>query len=70
MNRHHDQGMSYKGQHLIGARLQVQRFSSLSSRKEHGSTQAVMVQEELRVLRLHLKVVSGRLASRKLGYGS
>ena len=24
MNRHHDQGKSYKGQHLIGAGLQVQ----------------------------------------------
>jgi hypothetical protein len=25
-----------KGQHLIGAGLQVQRFSPLSSRQEHG----------------------------------
>jgi hypothetical protein len=37
MNRHHDQGKSYKGQHLIGAILQVQRFSPLLSRWEHGS---------------------------------
>jgi hypothetical protein len=37
------------GQHLIGAGLQVQRFSPLSSRWEHGSTQAGMAQEELRV---------------------
>jgi hypothetical protein len=34
VKRHHDQGNSYKGQHLIGAGLQVQRFSPLSSRWE------------------------------------
>jgi hypothetical protein len=39
-----------KKQHLIGAGLQVQRFSPLSSRWEHGSIQAGMAQEELRVL--------------------
>jgi hypothetical protein len=32
VNRHHDQGNSYEGQHLIGVGLQVQRFSPLSSR--------------------------------------
>ena len=52
-----DQGKSYKKQHLIGASLQVQRFSSLSSRQEHGSIQAVMVQAELRVLHLHPKLL-------------
>ena len=31
------------GQHLIGAGLQVQRFSPVSSRQEHGSIQAGMV---------------------------
>ena len=31
--RHHDQGKSYKG-HLIGAGLQVLRFSPLSSQQE------------------------------------
>jgi hypothetical protein len=30
---------SHKGQHLIGTALQVQRFSPLSSRWEHGSIQ-------------------------------
>ena len=45
MNRHHDQG-----QHLIGAGLQVQRFSPVSSKWEHGSIQAGMAQERLRVL--------------------
>jgi hypothetical protein len=52
--------------HLIGASLQVQRFSPLSSRWEHGSIQVAMVQEELRIQTLHLKAVGRRLASRKL----
>jgi hypothetical protein len=30
VKRHHDQGKSYKGQHLIGFGLQVQRFSPAS----------------------------------------
>jgi len=47
------EGNSYKGQHVIGAGSQVQRFSSLSSLREHGSIQVGMVQEELRVLHLH-----------------
>ena len=67
VKRHHDQGNSYKGKHLIGAGLQVQRFSPSSSRQEHGSIQAGMVQEELRVLHLHLKAASRILASRQLG---
>jgi hypothetical protein len=45
---------------LIGAGLQIQRFSPLSSRGEHGSIEAGMMQEELRVLHLVLK------ANRKL----
>jgi hypothetical protein len=67
VNRHHDQGKSYKGQHLIEAGLQVQRFSPLSSKWEHGSIQAGMVQEELRVLHLHLKAPSRILTPRQLG---
>jgi hypothetical protein len=35
--------------------------------RKHGSIQAGMVQEELTVLHLHLKVASGRLTSRQLG---
>jgi hypothetical protein len=31
VKRHHDQGNSYKGKHLIGAGLQFQRFGPLSS---------------------------------------
>ena len=67
---HHDQGKCYKGQHLIWADLQVQRFSPLSSRWEHGSIQTVMVQEELRVLHLHPKEARSILASRPLEGGS
>jgi hypothetical protein len=67
VNRHQDQGKSYKKQHLIGAGLQVQRFSPLSSRWEHGSIQAGMAQEELRVLCLHPKAAGGTLTSRQLG---
>jgi hypothetical protein len=55
VNRHQDQGNSHKDNILIGAGLQVQRFSPLSSRWDHGSIQIGMVQEELRVLHLHLK---------------
>jgi hypothetical protein len=47
-----------KNQHLIGAGLQVQKFSPVSSRQEYGSVQGGMVQEELRVLNLHLKAAS------------
>jgi hypothetical protein len=56
-----------KLQHLIGAGLYVQRFSPLSSRWEHGSIQEGKVQEEQRVLHLHLKAASGILASRQQG---
>jgi hypothetical protein len=52
---------------LIRAGLQIQRFSPLSSRQEHGSIQASMVQEELRVLHLPLKADGRILASRQLG---
>jgi hypothetical protein len=45
--------------------LQVQRLSPLSSGQEHGIIQAGMVQEELRVLHLHLKTARRRLASRQ-----
>jgi len=68
VNRHHDQCKFYKGEHLIGADLQVQRFSPSSSRWEHGSIQAGMVQEELRVLHLHLKEARNTLnIPRELG---
>ena len=31
MKRHHDQGNSHKGKHVIGVGLEFQRFSPLSS---------------------------------------
>ena len=33
IKRHHDQGDSYKGQHLIGAGLKFHRFSLLSEQE-------------------------------------
>jgi hypothetical protein len=47
--------------------LHVQKFSPLSSKREHGSIQPGMMQAELRVLYLHLKAASRILASRQLG---
>jgi hypothetical protein len=71
VNRQHNQCKSFKGQYLIEAGLEVQRFSPSSSRQEHGSVQSGMVQRELRVLHLHLKAANGRqLTSRQLGIGS
>jgi hypothetical protein len=67
VNRRNDQGNSYKDYLLIGADIQVQRFSPLSSLQEHGSIQTGMVQEELRILHLHLKAFRRRLAFRQLG---
>jgi hypothetical protein len=64
VSRHHDQGNSYKDNIEFGL---VYRFSPLSSRQEHGSVQAGMVQEELTVLHFHLKANRRRLASRQLG---
>jgi hypothetical protein len=62
--RYHEQGNSYKGEHLTGAGLQVQRFGPLSSCQEawqlagrHGVGRA-----ELRVLHFDPK------AARSLSY--
>ena len=46
VKRHHDQGDSYKGKHLIGASLQDQRFRPLSSWQETGSMQAGIALEK------------------------
>jgi hypothetical protein len=69
VNRHHDPGKSSKRQHLIGAGLQVQRFSPISSGWGHGSIQADTVQEELKDSQHHLKATRGSLACRQLGWG-
>jgi hypothetical protein len=47
--------------------LTCSRFSPLSSMGEHGSIQAGMVQEKLRVLLLHLKAARRRLDSKQRG---
>jgi hypothetical protein len=65
VNRHHDQGNSYKDNFYV-AGLKVQGFSPLSSRWEHGSIQVGMVQEKLKVLHLHLNAASRILAFRQL----
>jgi len=62
MNRHRDQGNSYKGNLLLGLANRFRGFSPLSSRWERGNVQAGMVQEELRILHLHLK------AARRLSF--
>ena len=59
MKRHHDQDNSYKGQHLIGTGLQVQRFSHYHHGGKHGIEQSDLVLEEP-ILHLDLK------AARKL----
>jgi hypothetical protein len=50
-----------KKQHLIGAGLQVQRFSPLSSRWKHGSIQGGMAQALLRALLIQRLLVEDRL---------
>ena len=51
---------SYKGKHLVGAGLQVQRLSPLSSWWKDRIMQADMVLEkELRVLHLDLQAAKG-----------
>jgi len=47
--------------------LTSSEVQSIIIRREHGRIQAGMVQEELRVLHLHLKAASRILASRQLG---
>jgi hypothetical protein len=71
MKRCHDQSISHKGKHLIGAGLQFQRFGPLSSRQKDGGIKANMVLEKgLRVLRFDSKATRSdchpRAAKRKL----
>lgn len=61
------EGGNFKNTIQFRAILQLQRFSPLSLRQEHGSIQGGMVQVELRVLHLRLKEASGRLTPRHLG---
>jgi hypothetical protein len=50
VTRYHDHGNSYKGNHLIGAGLQFQKLSPLSSWRDNGSMQPDMELEEPSVL--------------------
>ena len=52
VNRHHDQGNSYKEQHLIGAAYTFRGSVHYHHGRKHGSVQADTVLEELRVLHL------------------
>ena len=58
MKRHHDHGSSYKGRHLTGADLQVQRFNLVHDHhdRKHGSMpEDIVLEKQLRVLHLDLK---------------
>ena len=55
VKRHHDQGYSYKGQHLIGDSLHVRVSVHYGQGWTHGSIQAVMAPQKQRVLYLVLK---------------
>ena len=60
MNRHHDYGNSYKGNNLIGARLQIRGLVDYHHIRKHGGVQTNMeLEKELRVLHLN-KIASGR----------
>ena len=64
MKRHHDQGNSYKGKHLIGAGLQFRGSVHYHHGRKHGSIQADMVLEkELRVMHLHVHAAEGDCVS-------
>jgi hypothetical protein len=67
VNRHYNEGKSYKEQHLIRDDLRFQRFSPLFSRWEDGSVQADVGLEEMKVLPPVPQAARRRPASRKLG---
>ena len=59
---HHDHGNSYKGQHFIGAGLQFRGLIHYHHGGKHGSVQANIVMEELRILRLDTEAAEGDCA--------
>jgi hypothetical protein len=67
VNRHNDQGNSYKDNIELGLAYRFRGSVHYHQSRKHGSIQAGMMQMELRVLLLHLKAASGRLPSRQLG---
>jgi len=55
VKRHRDHSNSSKGRHFIGAGLQFRGSVHYHHGREHGTMQADMVLEELRVLHLDLQ---------------
>jgi hypothetical protein len=71
VKRHHDQGNSYKGKHLIEVGLQVQKFTSYHHGRRHGNVWAdTELEKEPRVLHLNLKEIRRGLSFRQLEEGS
>ena len=54
MKRHHGQGNTYKGQHLTGVAYNLRSLVHYHHGEKHGSVQAGMALEELKVLHLCL----------------
>jgi hypothetical protein len=69
VNRHHDQGNSFKDISL-GLAYRFRGSAHYHHGQKHGSILADMGLEELRVPHLVLKAARRRLASRQLGQGS
>jgi len=63
MKKYQDHGNSFKVKHFIGAGLQLQRFSLYHHARKHGSMQADMMLEELKVLHPDPKATRRRLFS-------
>jgi hypothetical protein len=58
VKRHHDQGNSYKGQQLIGSPYSFRDSVHYYHGRKHGSIQADVGLEKLKVLQLDLKATS------------
>jgi hypothetical protein len=69
VKRHHGHGNSYKGKHLTGAVLQVQRFSPLSIIMERSMVTCMqtdmVLEKELRVLHGDPQAAAGDCATQQ-----
>jgi hypothetical protein len=70
VNRHHDQGNSYKDNIELGLAYRFRDPVHYHNGGKHDITQAHMALEELRVLYLAPKANRRRLSCKKLGGGS
>ena len=68
MNRHHDQGKSYKDDILLGLDNMFRGSVNFHQGKKMAAFRCMM-QVEQRVLNPHLKAASRILASRQIGQG-